>query len=49
MAAWNISGEKLWTAFVEPPWSHEVIVGTVRLDVMGTVSSFPLDTGPATR
>ena len=49
MAAWNVSGEKLWTTFVEPPWSYEVIAGTVQLDVMGTVSSFPLGTGPATR
>jgi hypothetical protein len=49
MAAWNISGEKLWTSFVEPPWSYEVIEGIARLDVMGTVSSFPLDTGPTAR
>ncbi len=49
MAAWNVSGEKLWTTFVEPPWSYEVIEGTVQLDVMGTVSSFPLETGPSAR
>jgi hypothetical protein len=47
IAAWNVRGEKLWTTFVEPPWGYEVIEGTVRLDVMGTLSSFPLDTGRA--
>jgi hypothetical protein len=49
LAAWNVSGAKVWTTFVEPPWSYEVIERTVRLDVMGIVSSFPLDTGPAAR
>jgi len=49
MAAWTGSGRKLWTTFAEPPWSYEVSEGTVRLDVMGTISSFPLDIGPTLR
>jgi hypothetical protein len=47
MAAWKVSGTKLWTTFVEPPWSYEVIDGTVELDMMGTRTSFPLETGRA--
>lgn len=49
MTAWNVSGARLWTTFVEPPWSYEVIDGTVQLDVMGTKTSFTLDTGLAAR
>jgi hypothetical protein len=45
LAAWTSSGDKLWTTFVEPPWSYSVNDSTVRLDVMGTVSEFPLRTG----
>jgi hypothetical protein len=46
LAAWDTSGRKLWTTFVEPPWTYDVEGDSVRLDVMGTVSTFPLDTGP---
>ena len=49
MTAWNVSGARLWTTFVEPPWSYEGIDGTVQLDVMGTRTSFPLGTGLAAR
>ena len=40
------TGNKLWTTFVEPPWSYQVIGGQIRLDVMGTVSTFDLTRGP---
>jgi hypothetical protein len=39
----------IWTTFVEPPWTYEVPEGMVRLDVMGTISSFPLESGPVRR
>ena len=42
MMAWTLEGEWLWAESVEPPWSYEVSDGTVRLDVMGTVRTFPL-------
>ncbi len=31
MAAWDVSGRKLWIRFVEPPWSHSVSGGVVTL------------------
>jgi hypothetical protein len=49
LAAWTIDGLKLWRTFVEPPWSYEVEDGTLRLDLVGTISSFPLEAGPAAR
>lgn len=49
MAAWTVDGVKVWTTFVEPPWSYDVTDGTVRLDVMGTITSFALENGPASR
>lgn len=49
LAAWSLTGASKWTAWVEPPWEYEIVDGTVRLDVMGTVSSFPLDVGPTAR
>lgn len=46
-AAWAADGRKLWSASVEPPWSYEVTEDDrVRLDVMGTVSTFSIRTGP---
>ena len=44
-AAWTAAGEKLWTTFVEPPWTFQVEGETVRLDVMGVVEQFPLRAG----
>lgn len=44
-AAWTAAGEKLWTTFVEPPWTFQVEGETVRLDVMGAVEQFPLRAG----
>ena len=46
-AAWNSSGKKLWTTFVEPPWEYEVIGDQVQLDVMGRLSQFRISEGPA--
>ncbi len=46
LAAWDVRGRKCWSMFVEPPWSYEVSAGMIELDVMGTRSRFPLDTGP---
>ena len=47
LAAWDLGGVKRWSTFVEPPWGYHVESGTVHLDVMGTVSSFPLSVGPS--
>jgi hypothetical protein len=47
MAAWSADGTWLWSTLVEPPWSYDVTGGTVRLDVVGRVTEFPLRTGPA--
>lgn len=47
LAAWNLRGVKRWSTFVEPPWAYHVEGSMVYLDVMGTVSSFPLVSGPA--
>ncbi len=49
LAAWSLTAEKLWSTFVEPPWTYSVDEGRVRLDVMGTVSDFALGAGPAPR
>lgn len=46
LAAWTTAGEKLWTTFVEPPWSYSVQGETVRLDVMGHQRTFSIRTGP---
>ena len=46
LAAWDLHGTKRWTTFVEPPWSYRVAEGAVHLDVMGQLTSFPLNIGP---
>ncbi|MBW9211622.1 hypothetical protein KV100_18370 [Mumia sp. zg.B21] len=45
LAAWDTDGTKLWTRFVEPPWSYSVSGQEVTLDVMGTVRTFDLRSG----
>lgn len=45
LAVWTTAGDKLWTTFVEPPWTYGVHEGTVRLDVMGEITEFPLRAG----
>ncbi len=49
LAAWDIHGRKCWSVFVEPPWDYKVSAEMIELDVMGTKSSFPLDSGPLPR
>jgi hypothetical protein len=46
LAAWDLRGQKLWTMFVEPPWSYSVHDGVILLDVMDQLSRFPLVSGP---
>ncbi|WP_433303437.1 hypothetical protein ACQP2F_12005 [Actinoplanes sp. CA-030573] len=46
LAAWRTDGTKLWTTFVEPPWSYRVVSDRVILDVMGDVRTFDLRRGP---
>jgi hypothetical protein len=46
LAAWARSGEKLWSTFVEPPWSYEVEGERVQLEVMGDKTYFPVRSGP---
>jgi len=47
LAAWDTSAKKLWTMFVEPPWSYEVVGQQVHLDVMGKNAVFPIHDGPS--
>ncbi len=44
-AAWDLSGTKLWSRFVEPPWEYSVANGRVTLNVMGEVSEFTIAAG----
>jgi hypothetical protein len=46
LAAWDHGGAKLWSMFVEPPWTYQVASGQVLLDVMGTRTQFPVSSGP---
>ncbi|QDV32268.1 hypothetical protein ElP_00910 [Tautonia plasticadhaerens] len=45
LAAWDVSGRKLWSRFVEPPWEYAVAGKIVAVDVMGAVSRIDLRTG----
>jgi hypothetical protein len=46
LAAWTTTGRKLWSTFVEPPWSYRVADDQVNLDVMGSLTHFDLTRGP---
>ena len=46
LAAWRTEGTKLWTTFVEPPWSYRIVSDQVVLNVMGAVRTFDLRRGP---
>lgn len=48
LATWDIRGKKRWSMYVEPPWGYSVVGDRIRLDVMGTISNFPMETGPST-
>lgn len=45
-SAWNLHGQKLWSAWAEPPWNYSVQNGVIQVDVMNTLSTFSLLTGP---
>ncbi len=45
LAAWDLSGHKLWSRFVEPPWEYSVTGVVVAVDVMGTVSRIDVHSG----
>jgi hypothetical protein len=49
LAAWDVSGAKLWSTFVEPPWGYRVEDDAVTLDVMGVETTFALRDGPVRR
>ncbi len=42
---WDQSGKKLWSTFVEPPWSFKVQEQILELDVMGDIQKFRLSDG----
>jgi hypothetical protein len=46
LAAWDITGTKLWSRYVEPPWDYTVDDQELTLDVMGAVTTFDMRTGP---
>jgi hypothetical protein len=46
-AAWDVNGQKLWSTFVEPPWSYKIRGDRVELDEMGRESSFVAAIGPS--
>lgn len=48
LAAWDLSGRKLWSRFVEPPWTYTVSDDAIRLGVMGEFSHLDLLTGERT-
>lgn len=45
LAAWTIDGKKLWSTFVEPPWTYRVQGEELHLDVMGAETVFPVHEG----
>jgi hypothetical protein len=45
LAAWDRGSTKLWSRFVEPPWSYSVEGARVQLDVMGALSAFGIVEG----
>jgi hypothetical protein len=46
LAGWSVQGQKLWSTFVEPPWSYEIDGDLLVLNVMGATSSFCAAIGP---
>jgi hypothetical protein len=42
LAAWDRSGRKLWSRFVEPPWTFQVVEDKVHVYVMGKRTEVPL-------
>jgi hypothetical protein len=46
LVAFDLRAKKLWTTFVEPPWTYSVEGDAVHLDVMGKKSVFSIQRGP---
>lgn len=46
LAAWDLRGKKLWSTFVEPPWTFSVSGSALNLDVMGEKTTFEIAIGP---
>lgn len=49
LVAWSLTGERVWSAPVEPPWSYEVRGRSVELEVMGERTTHDLTTGETLR
>lgn len=47
LAAWDVRGLKLWTAFPQQQWSYSVEEENVLLDVGGQITRFGVRSGPA--
>jgi hypothetical protein len=45
VAVWDITGQKRWTRYVEPPWSYTLDGDNMQLDVMGKQSTLSLKSG----
>jgi hypothetical protein len=45
LAAFSLTAQKLWTTFVEPPWTYRVEGDEIEVDVMGKVRRFSLSHG----
>ena len=41
-----MTGKKLWSTFVEPPWEYVINNDTIFLDVTGIKTDFPIEQGP---
>lgn len=46
LAAWSADGAKLWSTYVEPPWTYRVEGFGIELHAAGTRRSFELARGP---
>ena len=46
LAAWDVSGKKLWNMPLQPAWEYHVEGGKVHLDVLGRRTVFGLQEGP---
>ena len=46
LAAWDLSGKKLWAMPLQPAWQYHVESGLVHLNVGGRRTAFPLREGP---
>jgi hypothetical protein len=49
LSVWTTQGRKLWSRFVEPPWSYEVEGEGIQVDVMGEQVRLDIRTGTPVR